>query len=248
MMIDKKALLLKKAPFPTIMTIISCMLFIMVYLFLTVVIIEPHYCLGLIFVLPFISFGIIAYLSTTEKLNSIASTVITVLLIIALGFAAFVAFIVIMVSTATTVTTDIDKYQKVLKLNSYPDNSLIQYFPDKIPNNAENIKFRYHPAFLQGGEVFVLKFETDSDSIKSYSELSSQKAQWIGKTNDSLAEKNGIFLGEFDSAGYTELPKDFTIYLFESKPYKPHDWNHGQLCLVAISEQRNEIIFLADKW
>lgn len=32
------------------------------------------------------------------------------------------------------------------------------------------------------------------------------------------------------------------------KPYKPGDWNHGELSLVAISEQRNEIIFLAEDW
>lgn len=125
---------------------------------------------------------------------------------------------------------------------------MIQYFPDKIPNNTENIKFSYNPAFLQGGEVFVLKFETDLDAIKSYSDLFSPKAKWIGKPSDSLAKTNGIFLGEFNRIGYTKLPEDFTVYLFASKPSKPHDWNHGELSLVAISEQRGEIIFLADKW
>jgi hypothetical protein len=248
MVTSKMVFLLKKAPFPTIMTIVSFMLFIMVYVLLTVAFIEPNYYLGLIFAVPFICFGIIAVLTAIEEMNNINSIVITVLLTVVLGFAAFVAFVTIFISAATTETTDINRYHKVLKLNGYPNNQLIQYFPNKIPSSDENIKFSYNPAFLQGGEVFALRFETDSDAIKSYSDLFSPKAKWIGIPSDSLAKTNGIFLGEFNRVGYTKLPDDFTIYLFGSKPYKPNDWNHGELSLVAISEQRKEIIFLADKW
>ena len=113
-----------------------------------------------------------------------------------------------------------------------------------------NIVFRYNPAFLQGGENFELKFETDSYSIKNYINKFSKNAKWIGKSNDSKAEENGIFSGIFGNLGlgYGDLPEDYTIYLINSKPYRPGDWNHGTLSLAAISEQKNEIIFYAEHW
>lgn len=52
----------------------------------------------------------------------------------------------------------------------------------------------------------------------------------------------------FMMRGYDELPEDFTIYLIEGKPYKQNNWNHGKISLIAISTQRNEIIFHAEDW
>jgi hypothetical protein len=248
MRINKISLIFKKAPFPSIMTIISFVLFIGIYLFATVKSIEPYYFEGLIFAMPFVCFGIITFFTLTEKLKIVASSVITGILIFVLGFAMLFALFFMSFDAATTVTMDIDKYERVLKLTDYPNNPLTKYFPRKIPSNTKNIIFSYNPAFLQGGENFNFKFETDSDSIKNYIDEFSQKAKWIGELSDSEAEKNGVFSGAFSMLGYTDLPEDFTIYLIDSKPYHPYDWNHGELSLVAISKQRNEIIFLAEDW
>ena len=248
MKINKISTIFKKAPFPAIMTIISFVLFIGPYSFVTVTSIEPYYFKGLLFAAPFVCFGIITFFTVTGKLKIVASSVITAILIIVLGFASVFAFVFIVFDAATTVTTDIGKYERVLKLTGYPNNALIKYFPDKIPGNAKNIVFRYNPACLQGGENFDLKFETDSDFIKNYIDEFSQKAKWTGKSSDSEAERNGIFSGAFTTLGYTDLPEDFTIYLIGSKPYYPDNWNHGELSLTAISKQRNEIIFLAEDW
>lgn len=57
-----------------------------------------------------------------------------------------------------------------------------------------------------------------------------------------------MLLGAFSILGYNDLPEDFIIYIIDSKPYHPSDWKHGELSLVAISKQRNEIIFLAEDW
>lgn len=149
---------------------------------------------------------------------------------------------------ATTVTTDIGKYERVLKLTGYPNNQLIKYFPNKIPGSAKNIVFSYSPAFLQGGENFNLKFEIDSDSTNNYSDEFSKKAKWIGKWSDNKTENNGIMTGTFGMIDYDVLPEDFTMYLFDSKPYQPDDWNHGYLSVVAVNKQRNEIIFHSEQW
>lgn len=52
----------------------------------------------------------------------------------------------------------------------------------------------------------------------------------------------------FDLFDYKQLPDDFTIYIFSSKPYKTDDWNHGEFSIAAISKERNEIIFLMEDW
>lgn len=248
MKINKISLIFKKAPFPSIMAVISFVLFIVVYLFTTMTSIEPYYFAGLIYAFPFICFGIITFFTVTEKLKTVASSVIMGILIFVLGFAMLFALFFMSFDAATNVTMDVGKYSRVLKLTDYPNNTLTKHFPDKIPSNTKNIVFSYNPAFLQGGENFNLKFETDLDSIKEYIDEFSQSAKWIGKSSDSEAEKNGVFSGSFSMLGYTDLPEDFTIYLIDSKPYHPNDWNHGELSLAAISKQRNEIIFLAEDW
>lgn len=248
MKINKISLIFKKAPFPAIMTIISFVLFIGLYLFATMTSIEPYYFQGLIFAVPFVCFGITTFFTVTEKLKIVASSVITFILIFVLGFAMLFAIVFVSIDLATNVTTDIDKYERVLKLTDYPNNPLTKYFPDKIPENTKNIVFSYNPAFLQGGENFALKFETNSDSIKNYIDEFSQIAKWIGKSSDGETERNGVFSATFIFLDYTDLPEDYTIYLLDSKPYHPNNWNHGELSLVAISKQRNEIIFLAEDW
>lgn len=242
------SLVFQKAPFPSIMTIISFVLFIGAYLFVTVTSIEPYYFKGLLFAVPFICFGIITFFTVTEKLNVGVSSVITGILIAVLSFATLFAFVFIAFDAATTTTTDIGKYERVLSLTGYPNNDLIKYFPDKIPENSKDTVFSYNPAFMQGGENFDLKYKMDSGSIKSYINEFSKKAKWIGKSSDSEAEKSGIILGAFTFFDDANLPDDFTIYLIASKPYHPDDWNHGKVSLVAISKQRNEILFHAEDW
>lgn len=184
---------MKKALFPAITTIITFVLFIGIYLFVTMRSIEPYYFWGLVFAVPFVCFGIITLFTVTGKLKTAASSVITGILIFVMGFAMIGAFFYISFDAATTVTTDIGKYERVLKVTGYPNNPLTKYFPGKIPGNARKIIFRYNPAFLQGSENFDLKFETDTDSINNYISKFSKEAKWTGKSSDSEAEKKVYF-------------------------------------------------------
>ncbi len=247
-MISKISELFSKAPFPAIMTIISFFAFVRIYFVLITTSVEPKYLEGLIFLVPFACFGIMTFLGAKERYKIASSPVSTCLVIIILGFFMLFALIVISFDTATTETKDAGKYQRVLQLSDYPDNELIKCFPSEIPNNAKDIVFQYNPAFLQGGEVFLLKFATDIESIENYSKEFSLNSKWVGKPNDSEAGENGICTGMFDNLGYTDLPEDFVIYLIDSKAYKPNDWNHGVITLVAISKQRKEIIYFAESW
>ncbi|WP_207648960.1 hypothetical protein [Caldicoprobacter faecalis] len=210
--------------------------------------VEPYYLEGLIFAVPFIAFGLVTFFTVNEKLKMGISSAITAVLIVVLGFTSLLAFIYIAVDVATTTINDTDKYQRVLKVTGYPDNPLIQHFTEKIPGDAKNIVFQYYPGFLQGGTLWGLRFQADPNSIENYIYRLSKMAKCIGKPKDSQAQSNGIFSGTFTSLGYFDLPEDFIIFVIYSKSYKPDDWNHGQLSLAAVSQQRNEVIFLAEDW
>ncbi len=73
---SKILIIFKKAPFPALMAIISFVLFIGVYLLAAVTLIEPYYFEGFIFAVPFVCFGIITFLTVTEKLKIIASALL----------------------------------------------------------------------------------------------------------------------------------------------------------------------------
>jgi hypothetical protein len=240
----------KKAPFPASMTVISFALFMLVYWFLTQTTVKPFYLQGLLFAIPFICFAIISIFTSLGTLNIFNSTIITIIVMITCSVALGSILFYLAVEAATTGTTDINQYEKVLKLTHYPKDPLIRYFPEQIPENAEEVQFCYNPAFLQGGENFALKFKTDPDSINQYIYSISAKAKWIGESNASDAEKYGIFertLYIFDW-GDERPPSDLVIYVTYSRPYQPDDWNHGERSLIAISKERNEVLFLADQW
>lgn len=238
----------KKAPFPAVMAVISFVLFAFIYYFVTVRSVKPYYFMGLIFAIPFASFGAITIFTVKEKLKRkvavILTSVLTVIMPIVMGF----AFIFMAIMASIDTVTDLNSYHRVLKLKDYENNELIKHFPSKIPSNAKDAIFNYQPGFLQGGEEYRLKFTTDVNTIESYTKELSQRAKWIGKSSNREAEINGVEMVSFDSFGYNKLPLDFTIYLIISEPYKPFDWNHGELSLVAVSKQRSEIIFFAEDW
>lgn len=248
MKLSKISFVFKRSPFPASMTIISFALFTYLYWLFTGNAIEQFYFEPLIFAVPFVCFGITTFLVVIGKLRNVIANVIILGLTLVLGLALYFIFIFMAIQQAITVTTDIGKYERVLKMTGYPNNQLIKYFPAKIPESAKNIKFSYCPAFLQGGENFNLEFETDSDSIIKYINEFSENAKWTGKWSENKTEKNGIMDGTFGSDNYFELQEDFTIYLFDSKSYRPNDWNHGYLSVVAISKQKNVIIFHSEQW
>lgn len=246
--VNKRSFSFRNAIFPAITTIFFYLFFITAYLYVNVTAIESYYFAGLVFAIPFICFGMVTYFTGIGKLKTANSTIITILLIIVSAIAMYFAFMFISMDAATTTITDISKYERVLRLNDYPENLLISHFPEKIPDNAKKIVFSYNPTFGMGGENFNLKFEIDSSYINNYIHQFSKNAKWIGKADDSDAEENAIYSSTFYGVGYDKLPKDFTIYLVDSRSYGPVKWNHGMLSLVAISKERNEIIFIAESW
>ena len=75
-------LIFKKAPFPAIMTILSFLFFILIYMLVTMGVAEPYYLEGLIFAVPFISFGLITLSTVKGKMKTVSSVVVTIFCIL----------------------------------------------------------------------------------------------------------------------------------------------------------------------
>ena len=238
----------RKARFPAVMALLSLLFFIAAYLFVTLTAVEPQYGKGLLFLLPLLCFGAVTFFTVRGKWKKSVSTAVTVILTVVMACVMPLAFLLLSCDAATTMTSDVTKYQRVLQLSGYPKNTLIQNFPAKIPDTAKNTQLSYHPAVMQGGESFDLKYEADAQTIENDANEFSGKAEWAGKPSSAEAEKHGLFSSSFTSAGYDTLPDSFTVYLFHSEPYRAGDWNHGKISLAAVSKVKNEIIFHAEQW
>lgn len=241
--------ILKKATFPAIMTIISFVLFLGLYYVVVFETIGQYYIKGLIFATPFIAFLIIAVLTARDKIKISVSSVITWVLIPVLAFIMMSYSVFMIADAATSGIEDVSKYERVINESGYPENKLISFFPAKIPKDATDVKFHYNIAFLQGGESFVLKYKTTSGDIQAYIDEFSSKAEWFGTRQDGYEQDSIVgWNTDYLYDDEPELPEDFIVYLLYSRPYQENDWNHGEVCLVAISAERNEIIFNTEDW
>lgn len=242
----------KRAKFSISMTVVFFILFAGVYWFLSQRTIEPHYYLGLIFAIPFVSCAVVTYLIIKGVIKRPCQTLIismTVLFFVGFGILALIAIPCTIIHDETADVKDIGSYERVIKLSKIPAN-LIDVFPDTIPDEAKATQFYYHPfAIGQGGQEIALEFEADSDTINDYTDEISKRAEWIGKVGTRKADQYGVFAGTFYIFDYANsgLPNDYDIYVIYSRDDSA-DWNHGEQSLIAISKKKQDIIYYASVW
>lgn len=232
----------QRAPFPVVMTGISIVLFVFLNLLIRIMGLEPFYRYGLLAGILVLSFGMISVFTVSGRVSRSVSTKLSVATLLIFVFFSWGYLVCVAWDEATPSTTDVKDYEKALGFIGYPGNPAANQFPEKIPDNAQEVQFSYHPAIGQGGEVLSLKYKVDSNTIASAMRVSSKNAKWIGAPKSSEAKSMGVY-DEF-----SELPSDLTIYLRYSRPYRLNDWNHGKVGLTAISPKQNEILFLFEQW
>lgn len=237
----------KKSPLSVFFTGISLVLFLFFYYQITVKSLVPHYVLGLGFSLPFLTFGVITLFTCKNRITKKSSNVISLISFIPLSFLMVLLLVVTGVIISTTGTDKPADYKKVLQINGYPKNPLLEPFPPDIPLNAQNIVFHYNPPFLQGGKVLKLRFQTDIITLLGYENRFQADALWSGNPTDSGGSSPDTSLG-ISKAGFETLSGDYNIYTFYSKPYEENNWNHGKISLAAISLEKAEVIFYLETW
>ncbi|MCI2057388.1 MAG: hypothetical protein LKJ86_09660 [Oscillibacter sp.] len=188
---------------------------------------------------------VIAQLTASGKIDR--SVLFPLSLCLTLLFAAAGAALLFGLSlhAATTTTTDTRRYEQALRVSSLTREFPTNVFTKEIPDDAADVYFRYHPAFVMGGEELVLQFETSEDEARSYERLFASEAVWTGNGPGSYSDTYGVFMGtlyQFD------LPEDTIVYVLSAVPQKPNDWNHGKRLLTAVSDSENLVLFYAEKW
>lgn len=227
--------------------------FLIVYWLLTQKVIHPHYYLGLLFAVPSLFFAALAYGNKRQRQNGshpLLTGPSVILFVVVFGLTMFITVPCMLIHDAVAVVTDIESYERVIKYSCFQQN-LIADFPDKLPKDAEDAKLYYSPfAIGQGGQEIAVGFRASADTIDGYLNRFSQGAGWVGTESDATATRHGVFRGTFSciEGSVSGLSEDFKVYVISGKPYKSGDWNHGEISLVAISEEKNEILFWASKW
>lgn len=231
----RKNFLWKNASLPAFFAICAFICFLIVYWLMTVQKIEPFYFLGLIFILPSLTLGLIAWLAGRGKLNRGISIILTAILVpIFMISSLFGVFIIAFLDTSATVT-NATRYERTLKLANYTEKDHLVIFPKKIPKNANNTYFYYNmSAWQEYSETVVLRFSTDKETIKVFEgQFKKQAIEIDNKDYKTVFDKvSNLYI--------KDLTGEYVMYLIIYEPgYNNKD------CAVFINQEKNEIIFYA---
>lgn len=129
-----------------------------------------------------------------------------------------------------------------VKLSSYKHYAILDYFPEKIPENYIDASYYHTYRFLQGGEKFILYLKLDSDLIEEY------ERAFKGKSIEP--HKNIPKEKFYENTPYSDksLNDDFNIYYLETNCDNSGYCNHGFDKHVVINNNTNEIIFYYQSW
>jgi hypothetical protein len=197
-----------------------------------------------------------AYLLTAKAPRRRVHLASLALSLLACGVWGFITLGVEMVLKATTEVTNVRKYDEILTNYWASEAELVSHFPQPIPSSADNVRFSFLPAFLQGGAHIQLRYAaTARDISELYNRFAVEKTQSFfgGDINDHINATNGMPTTSFHTSPPQggKFPKDYEVMVFDPVPTNRADgisWNHGRSHGVAISTNRNEIVFWAESW
>lgn len=169
-----------------------------------------------------------------------------------------IAFVGLMIFVWLMLPRETNNLRKYHGLRAHWDQELIAHFPYPIPKSATLRKFSHFPGFLQGGAHIQLRLAMPPKQIQELYERFLQKRTksfYGGNTNMHMNEKDGMPTTFFKTGDIDRMsfPDDFEIMIFdtvfpESERPEGHYWNHGKSHGVAISTNRNEIVYWAESW
>lgn len=140
------------------------------------------------------------------------------------------------------------------------EDSLLKHFPKAIPSEATRMRFYFHPGYLQAGTVYQLRLQLPPSAIEELEKRFSQaktSSLWGGEGKLSAVDGRPVSAfytnDEWESEEGQLFPPDYEIMILdpllpESQRSGGAQWNHGESHGVAISKQRNEIVYWAQEW
>jgi hypothetical protein len=136
------------------------------------------------------------------------------------------------------------------------DASLVEHFPKKIPPSATLKRFCHFPGYLQRGAYIQLRLRLTPERIgELYDEFSRRRTRsYFGGDINSHAngpERMPTTFFRTAEARTGPFPDDYEIMVLDPAIPESADgqnWNHGRSHGVAISRERNEIVYWAERW
>lgn len=216
--------------------------------------INTHIMGSIVLFIPIILIILMYLLTKKEKIRVKKGKIISIILIILFLILNFYTLIFVIVKEGTSYEENPLKYKHICYIAGY--EKIRFQFPDEIPQDLiqnNKVKFYYRPQFLQGGFCFELLFEMENKEIDNYIEKYKEQVKEIIEVDEAnsndLYDKYGIDLPViFEYEEGKEFFDDSKIYLFDSKPYKPNNWNHGYVYYMAKNERLKKLLLVTEVW
>lgn len=193
-------------------------------------VVQPLWGKTMVLALPSLILALVGFLAFKGKLDSRRTKNLTAVLSVILVAASFAYMLFLSIWTATTETTDVKLYERAYQVIGDEDG-VEGIFPKEIPADVENAAFRYHPQFLQGGEVFELSYTTTAEVLSDWDEFLKDNAKWVGSNEEWQINHWGY--GDEEATRYQ-------LYW--------EDGNHGETAYVLIDLTQNRITFFYEDW
>jgi hypothetical protein len=152
--------------------------------------------------------------------------------------------------------TSVWRYGRDLK--EWKKTGLVEHFPQDLPASAKNVRFSSFPGFLQGGGWIQLRLELPTPEIRRIYEDATNSAKQYHDGGNSVTlvnrQNDGLCSTDFHTSGTTDgdFPEDYRVFVFDAVAYHTNGvhlgWNHGRSRGVAVSTQRNDVVYWAERW
>ena len=206
--------------------------------------IKEQLIIMLISFLPFLIFLLITIFSYyhKEKYKIVIRVITIILSILLIGYYFIATFLCIILQSLNPVINP-NYYNYYIQTSN-----LKEKFPNKIPNNAENIKFIYSIGIFQGGTIYSLYYIDNKMTDEIFMKKYKNKAMWIGHI-DEYTDKKGLLSGVFNNTpAHDKNTNDYTIYLMDGDFDNSGYCNHGNYIIAAFNEKTHEVIFSSEQW
>lgn len=221
--------------------LIGCLIFCSIAIGISI---KEQLIIMLISFLPFLIFLLITIFSYyhKEKYKIVIRAITIILSILLIGY-YFIATILCIILQSLNPVINPNYYNYYIQTSN-----LKEKFPNKIPNNAENIKFIHSTGILQGGTIYSLYYIDNKMTDEIFMKKYKNKAIWIGHI-DEYTDKKGLLSGVFNNTpAHDKNKNNYTIYLMDGDCDNSGYCNHGNYIIAAFNEKTHEVIFSSEQW
>lgn len=235
----------KACTVPSIMTIVTFILSTLWFVVTCFIDLETRWLIILFTYAPCILSIIITLVSYLFKKSKIMKILIdslcTFLILIYVTWYLITMFWTA-IDSALIPITDISEYEKSLSKTE------LLVFPKEIPENVQNVEFIKLNSVLSSGAETALYYIDPNLNLDEFDKKYREDSIWIGSIED-YTENPGLLTGAFSNTpAYYTNEEDYTIYLIEGRCDDSGYCNHGELLMVAVNPETNEVIYKSEDW